>query len=73
MSELTRCNYCNLQRYRAFAAASGQEAVLKQAPEVPDESRVPRGVSLYVHTPGTSEEQDRWVCWFAELSDHCVC
>ena len=77
MSELTRCNYCLLQAYRAEAKREGKRLTLIAGTKY---KSLPPGVDVYVHPRSINvRELSRtmrkryWVSWFMELSDHCVC
>lgn len=70
MSELTPCNYCNLEVYRRVAEKQGKEVTLVREPD-----EVFRGaVIVLIHPPGASPNRDlHFAAWFGALTDHCVC
>jgi hypothetical protein len=86
MSELTQCNYCSLNALRARAKREKKRVTIMRGRRYADKGwRVParmRGFDVYVHPLWidlhdeqwtTSKRQRYWVCWYWELSDHCVC
>lgn len=78
MSELTRCNYCSLEAIKRKAKHDKQRVTILN-----DARWGMGGVNVYVHPKDVSvrtieggEEGPRkkyFVCWFMELSGHCVC
>jgi len=78
MSELTQCNWCSLQRYKAQAKHDKMEVTLMAARPV--KGGIPNGIDVYIHPRALPIRQmpagarrKYWVSWFMELSDHCVC
>jgi hypothetical protein len=82
MSELTTCNYCSLQGIKRRAREDALRVVLLPARRVDkyflggwDVFRFPRSMwtakQFKALKPGA--QRNWWVCWFMELTDHCVC
>ena len=78
MSELTTCNYCNLEAIKARARKEKQCVTLLGLPH----SKL-GGVEVYVH-PKTvnitalnlddlTRIKQYWVAWMWAITDHCVC
>lgn len=77
MSELTRCNYCSLQRYKDEAKEKKMKVHLILNTQY-------GGIDVYI-TPKDEKPDTRtdpktgnhlssyWRSWFMELSDRCVC
>lgn len=74
MSDLTPCNYCNLNRIKRYAKREGRTVALH--PGVPTQG-LPGDVNIYVVPPGeeliTGDESPHFAAWFMELTNHCVC
>jgi hypothetical protein len=78
MSELTRCNYCSLQRIKEDAKAEKRKVTI-----LADARWGMGGVNVYVHPPGVNikkleggEDGPRkryFVSWFMALTQHCAC
>lgn len=78
MSELTRCNYCNLKEIEARAKKEGKKVTV-----LPDTDWGMGGVNCYVHPKAVDirkllggEDGPRAkyrVAWFMELTDRCFC
>lgn len=78
MSELTQCNYCNLEAIKANARKKKQWVTLLGLPH----SKL-GGIEVYVHPKDVTitalEKQDKkeikkyWVAWMWVITDHCVC
>lgn len=71
MSELTPCNFCDLQRLKREAKAAKKVVSLRG-----DRG----GIAAYVHCPNINlDALNESECgklrriWFMELTDHCVC
>jgi len=86
MSELTQCNYCSLQAIKAEAKRNKQKVTIMKGGKFAMGGRLcpdrMRGLDVFVHPlwidlhdlPWTYAKRKRyWVCWFWELTDHCVC
>lgn len=58
MSDLTRCNYCDLLVIKSFAKEENKKVKLKANKEH-------GGIDVFV--------DKKFVAWFMELTDHCVC
>lgn len=78
MSELTKCNYCNMLYFKKTAANVNKRVVTR-----PGTGQL-GGLDVYVLPSGTTlpegeiAEGDEfhkkyWVAWLMKLSDHCVC
>lgn len=77
MSELTQCNHCSLEAIKARAKHDKKKVTIM--PGVAYKS-LPPGFDVYVHPRnvevrmfGKENRKRWWVCWFMEISDHCVC
>lgn len=78
MSELTQCNYCNLETIKVGARKNKQHVTLMGSPK-----HKLGGVEVYVHPDhidvGHLSQIDRkqinkyWVAWMWVIPDHCVC
>jgi hypothetical protein len=77
MSELTTCNYCNLEAIKADARKKKYCVTLMGLPK----SKL-GGIEVYVHPkdmPITQLNQKEegtkkyWVAWMWVITDHCVC
>jgi len=86
MSELTKCNFCSLREIRAQAKHDKKQVSIMRGRRFAMGGRLMparmRGYDVYVHPLWLdlrteewtySKRQRYWVCWFWELSDHCVC
>lgn len=70
MSELTKCNHCQLKEIKARANSNNEK--IKLIPEAVDDWD--RGIRVLVYTPGREPDYvEDFVAWFAEVTDHCVC
>jgi hypothetical protein len=75
MSELTRCNFCNLRDIKARAKKRGMKVTL-----IRDDSFKPGGKNIYVHPPSVNvrklEDEPRkeyCVGWMWEIGRSCSC
>jgi hypothetical protein len=82
MSELTQCNYCSLAGIRRRAREDKQRVVLLPTPPTRkfymggwEVYRFPKSMWTVAQFKKLSPDAQRnwWVCWFMEISDHCVC
>jgi hypothetical protein len=82
MSELTQCNHCSLAHIRRRAKQDRQHVVLLPARKKDkyflggtDVFRFPKSMwttrQFKALSPKTQDSW--WICWFMELTDHCVC
>ena len=71
MSELTSCNYCNLQRYKRQAKEQNARLYLRGQ----DVFIVPKGqkLDMTVDPKTGNHTSGQWVAWLMEITDHCVC
>ncbi len=69
MSELTPCNFCDLQRIERDAKRRGW-TVSRSADPLGSWTG---GIAVYVHPVGTEYTQEHRIAWFAELPDRCCC
>jgi hypothetical protein len=74
MSELTTCNYCNLNHIKDDAKRNKQKVTV-----VPAKGKL-GGFDVYVHPRGIviefltkRESKPYWVAWMWEITDHCAC
>lgn len=76
MSELTRCNYCNLQIIKRKAKNQGARVYKRPS------TFMGGGYDIFVVSKGnkldTSVDKDgnngeQWVSWMMEIPNHCVC
>jgi len=72
MSELTPCNYCNLQNYEWRAKKNNEKLTLL--------SGWRGGKDVYIHPKEIDIEKlsednrkEYFVAWLMEISKHCVC
>jgi len=70
MSELTTCNWCNLQRIKWAAAQRG--ATVSTRMETPPERTVD-GQMRDAWVAVEVSDQPEPVAWFMQLTAHCVC
>lgn len=77
MSELTKCNFCDLTRIKEEAKENKEVVTV-----VPSKGKIGSlgGVEVYVHPrdvfiEGLTKSQAKryWVAWMMEVTDHCVC
>lgn len=82
MSELTQCNHCSLIALKRRAKQDKQRVVLLPAVKKDkyflgglDVFRFPKSLMTVKQFNGLTNEEKQhwWVCWFWELTDHCVC
>lgn len=72
MSELTRCNYCDMHDIKA-AAERNKLVVTKRGDTTPG-GVFPNGVTVLVHPPDVEPDRNvHYASWFAELTTRCVC
>ena len=75
MSELTPCNYCTLKRLKLSAKETGNRVVVKQSKKKVIVGMP--GFDVYVLPNRSnlteSNKKQYWICWFGDLTDHCVC
>lgn len=77
MSELTECNHCSLKAIQRRADKQDKEVLVVSAPKFSFD----KGVEVFTVPKGFDPEQlsdiptrDKYFCcWFAELSERCVC
>jgi hypothetical protein len=72
MSELTTCNYCNLQGIRCRAKKEKKKVTLIPA--------MGGGTDVFVHPKNIcirelslQKRKDYFTAWLMEISDRCVC
>lgn len=72
MSDLTPCNYCNLERIRRTAAKAGGVVIIKPGKPL---SKKPNGYQnakeVFIQYPGNKKPTK--VSWMAEIPNKCVC
>ena len=85
MSELTPCNYCNLQRFRARAKTKGARVLLRSSAFMNGLNvfEVPKGEKLAPQSemvepndqyPNGNDAYDKYhIAWFMGLSEGCCC
>jgi len=73
MSELTPCNYCNLQAYKRRAKERGQKVTVLN-------NRQHGGKDVYMHPDFVKVDQNSKelyeeyrIAWFMELPNSCFC
>jgi predicted Zn-ribbon and HTH transcriptional regulator len=67
MSEYTLCNYCKLQSMRRDVKKKDKRLV-----SVPSKSKL-GGYEYYMINKNEKLTKKNWICWFWEVTDHCVC
>jgi hypothetical protein len=72
MSELTRCNYCQLLSINARAKIK-RLVVTKQGDTAPG-GTFPNGVTILMSPRGVVPDRNvHFVAWFADLTTRCAC
>lgn len=76
MSELTPCNYCNLNRMQARAKREGKRVTILAG----DFVEMGGGKDVFVHPPdidikslSKEERQKYWRSWMMAITDYCCC
>jgi hypothetical protein len=82
MSELTSCNFCNLNRIKAKAKKEGKKVILKRSNFMggTDVFTVPEGTTLPAYKEpsdtlpnGCEAYQKYHKSWMMEIPRHCCC